>query len=279
LAADNIVQFKVVTADGNVKIANEFSNQDLFYALRGGGGGFGVVVEATMKAFKTPKITMIRWWLKANSNDTKAIFAPAAHIMSQMPRLNAQGSQGYFYIYPTGIWAYFLTTEEDAGINKAKKLWEPVMEKAAKFPGVAKPIYQYANFDNFKQYFDWRFKPLPAIDPQVPFKFEEPKTRGISLLDSRLLSTSHLKSPQLAAALQNAMGNPNNKNAQLRGHLVSGGQVARGGFDTSVNPAWRQAMVHLISSGSEPNATSLKMLAPETGCYVNEVGEQDHYFD
>jgi FAD/FMN-containing dehydrogenase len=50
LGADNVVEYKVVTADGKLRIANAVSEPDLFWALRGGGGGtFGVVVEATVK--------------------------------------------------------------------------------------------------------------------------------------------------------------------------------------------------------------------------------------
>jgi hypothetical protein len=277
LAADNFVEFKVVTADGQLQVANQRENPSLFWALRGGGAGFGVVVEATMKAYPTPKISMIRWWLKASPNDTKAIFDPAAYIMSKLPGLNAKGVQGFFYVYPTSMWGYFLTAEADAGLSKAKELWEPVIEEAVKFPGMEKPIYQYSNFDNFKQYFDWRFRPLTPADPNLPLPVEKPTTRGVSPLDSRLLGASHLTSPKLAAALRDAMP-LSSKNAMLRGHLVSGGQVAKGGSDTSVNPAWRNSLVHIISSGSEPNATSLKKLAPDTGCYINEVsGKTERY--
>ncbi|KAK1224185.1 hypothetical protein PQX77_012925 [Marasmius sp. AFHP31] len=43
------IQFKVVTPDGKYRVANEFQNKDLFWALRGGGGStFGVVLESTM---------------------------------------------------------------------------------------------------------------------------------------------------------------------------------------------------------------------------------------
>jgi FAD/FMN-containing dehydrogenase len=50
LAVDNVVEMKVVTADGRLVVANEVSNPDLFWALRGGGAGtWGVVVEATVK--------------------------------------------------------------------------------------------------------------------------------------------------------------------------------------------------------------------------------------
>jgi FAD/FMN-containing dehydrogenase len=50
LGVDQILEMKVVAADGQLYIANEVTNQDLFWALRGGGPStFGVIVEATFK--------------------------------------------------------------------------------------------------------------------------------------------------------------------------------------------------------------------------------------
>jgi FAD/FMN-containing dehydrogenase len=45
LSCDNLVSADVVTADGKFLIANDKENEDLFWAIRGGGGNFGVVTS------------------------------------------------------------------------------------------------------------------------------------------------------------------------------------------------------------------------------------------
>lgn len=57
MGVDNVRQIEIVTPRGEVKIANECLNTDLFFAVRGGGGGtFGVVTNITYKAVPRCKI-------------------------------------------------------------------------------------------------------------------------------------------------------------------------------------------------------------------------------
>ena len=58
LSCDNVEGFTLVTADGSVVHASSKDNADLFWALRGGGGNFGVVSEFEVKLYPLESVVL-----------------------------------------------------------------------------------------------------------------------------------------------------------------------------------------------------------------------------
>jgi FAD/FMN-containing dehydrogenase len=57
LACDNLVSVDIVTADGQFLTASESENADLFWAVRGGGGNFGVVTSFAYRLHELEPVT------------------------------------------------------------------------------------------------------------------------------------------------------------------------------------------------------------------------------
>src|SRR6185369_9074396 len=56
LALDNMLAAEIVLADGRIVHADSETNADLFWALRGGGGNFGVVTAMRHRVHELPSI-------------------------------------------------------------------------------------------------------------------------------------------------------------------------------------------------------------------------------
>jgi FAD/FMN-containing dehydrogenase len=94
LAADNLLAVELVTADGEVVNVTEESDPDLFWALRGGGGNFGVATTFTYRLHPLQMVTggliahpidaapdMLRFYRDAvaESPDDLTVFAALVH--------------------------------------------------------------------------------------------------------------------------------------------------------------------------------------------------------
>ncbi len=88
LTTDNILSVQIVTADGRLRTASGTSNPDLYWALRGGGGGnFGVVTSLRFRAHPVPRTVasfFVSWpWSRA-SDALAAWQAWAPHASSKL---------------------------------------------------------------------------------------------------------------------------------------------------------------------------------------------------
>jgi FAD/FMN-containing dehydrogenase len=70
MAAASLLQAEIVTADGAVRVANACTNPDLFWAIKGGGGGsFGIVTKLTLRTYDLPNFFgATNATIKANSD-------------------------------------------------------------------------------------------------------------------------------------------------------------------------------------------------------------------
>src|SRR5919201_1558759 len=73
---DNLVEVQVVTADGAIRIANRDQHPELFWALRGGGGNFGVVTRFSFRLHQVGPIVTggLIIWSADRADDVLAIY-------------------------------------------------------------------------------------------------------------------------------------------------------------------------------------------------------------
>src|SRR5688572_23218357 len=82
---DDLEEVEIVTADGTVRRASRTENDDLFWALRGGGGNFGVVTEFVLRLHEVgPQVTagVIAW----PASEADAVLATFRSVAESAPR-------------------------------------------------------------------------------------------------------------------------------------------------------------------------------------------------
>jgi FAD/FMN-containing dehydrogenase len=132
-----------VTPDGELRIVNKVVNPDLFWAIRGGGGGtFGVIVQATWKVYPTVPMTGFNWYMNSTleTADLEPGHLPTTkameYLLGQLPDLKEKGITLYVYAYPTVLRGYAIHPAANAGVDKANAVWGPILEKMQSFPGM-----------------------------------------------------------------------------------------------------------------------------------------------
>ena len=266
-------------------VANQYQHTDLFWALRGGGGGtFGVVVSATVRIF--PEVPVITAQIDFFTSNTTGFWQALEIFHEQLPSINDAGGSGYYFVTPaatpgnisiTSV-AFFFANVSDVGyVNRTVG---PAVDGISALLGNASVVYQ------------------PYFAPESKYVFASilngtaDTTGSVARSGSRLISHDFLASPdgpaRLSAALQQIT---EIMSVGFTGHVVAGGQVARNKdtVDSALNPAWRRTLSHItfgVSWASDAPVevqqaqTSLltnqlvpllKALEPDMGAYLNEA--------
>ncbi len=134
LAAAGLLEAEVVTADGAVRVANAATNPDLFWALKGGGGGsFGVVTKLTLRTRELPKeFGMVTGAIRANSADAfrRLVARIVAFHRDQLfnPRWGEQIRFGQ------GNFVQFQMLAQGLSRQEIKGSWQPFLDWVAATP-------------------------------------------------------------------------------------------------------------------------------------------------
>ncbi|KAF9557220.1 FAD-binding domain-containing protein [Agrocybe pediades] len=272
MAADRALQFKIVTTDGSVRIANACQNSDLFFALRGGGGGtFGVVMEATVLASprRTYQLASITWSI----NDDVALGKIIAMFVDNATALANEGWGGYL----TPSDGSLSLINPNLSLDQATKSVKSLVDLSTSLGSVS-TVFTVGSF------LDW-------FNALVNNKLTGQQAAvGLPVaLTSRLIPAKNHETPASRAQLTEALLNAMNGTLFSQIHLTTPfGFKGTDGSDTSVNPIWRTSLYQVLFLNSwfpgDPLAVRqaayaastkavnfLRDITPGSGAYHNEA--------
>lgn len=288
LGADQVLEARVVLANGNIVTANPCQHPDLFFAIRGGGPStYGVVVSTIVKAHPNKKVAAQQLsFSPLTPNDVPAFMDALALIYQNYPTVSDAGFSGY------GSWELASPLPPNtAGYRHAfavfdrtsaelEQYFQPINDLLKAYQPRLKIDIVYSAYPTYWAYY------YALSNITVPVG--QAAALGSRLLDREALTASPV-------ALKNALTtsvSPPEQFASINVVFTTGGQVFRDADDpySGVNPAWRRAYVHnIVVRGWAPGTSlaaqsairedvtftkvkALKNLAPHTGAYMNEVG-------
>ncbi|EED13770.1 isoamyl alcohol oxidase, putative [Talaromyces stipitatus ATCC 10500] len=264
LGIDRVLEFKIVTPDGVYRTANACQNQDLFWALRGGGGGsFGVVLETSHRVEPLIPLVVAAITIPA----TATTFTPWFEIMVNNSLTWSQ--QG---------WGGHITPSSLIDVNPLLTLDEA---KESMAPAVA---FAEANngsvvFEEYPSYYPFYLKYVGANElgvgnvhiagsrliPQSLFETETGRSQLMQYIQAIHAQGSSPYIPVVGPVLYNYTTNSTSATPAWREALWELGAGASWAWNSTLSQ--RQAAVAKLN-----NLTSLvEQLTPGGGAYQNEA--------
>ncbi|KAK0242054.1 FAD-binding domain-containing protein [Armillaria nabsnona] len=239
LAADNALEFEVVTADSTHVKVNERENAGLFWALRGGGAGsWYVVVSATFRTFPTFNATISLVTMVANNTVAiGSIIAMHAKHIFDWDDLH-MGQYFYAYAYMLSLVSYFprISSDESAAALK------PFLDDAEEFGQIVGQQFNEVNINDG----------VTAVDDGVGSN----TVSGSRLIPARAYRDHPDTFDHVYTQLFDAGA------VAVLGHLVAGGKVSENAcIDPAIHPAWRTAKTHIVLANGWEDSTSLSNIS------------------
>ncbi|TFY80846.1 hypothetical protein EWM64_g3161 [Hericium alpestre] len=232
LGVDRVLQFRVITPDGKYRVANGCQNEDLFYALRGGGGGtFGVVLESTTLA--SPRVTVqvvAILWTSTITDITKSFFALLLDNAVQW----ANDGWGGSVTDTNVIYANPVLTQAQSNASMAPLIQFGEKLVANGVPGAQVLLLEFPSYGAFFN----------------TFAFANAAQSGTPLaIASRLVPRDNFATESSRAELLAAIMNAYAVSPSLR-LLATAPSSFPGDGSTSVTEAWRDTIFHVTVVGS-----------------------------
>ncbi|KAI0248039.1 FAD-binding domain-containing protein [Lactifluus subvellereus] len=231
LAADNVLQYRVILANGSFVTANSVSHPDLFWALRGGGAGsWGVIIDATLRTFPIFNATIHTVNVLTTTLDQTGdlMTTHAIHIKDW----DAVRAGQYFYLTGSTSNSTLVLSTLFKDLDGATS-----MAQMSSFLDGARALGAVVQKEST----------ITALANDI-VGFPDDQSGYNTILSSRLVPNSvYLNEPSnISTAYKRLLSQGI---SVVLGHLVAGGQVAaNANISSAINPAWRSAKTHVIAT-------------------------------
>ncbi|UPK92955.1 hypothetical protein LCI18_003890 [Fusarium solani-melongenae] len=180
LAADNTLEFEVVTAQGKLIKASRKENSDLYWALSGGGGGnYGVVVSLTVQAHPEAKVSGAKFLVTPPKDNPDQIYDIIDAFHAALPDIVDAGVMIIYFFSDSFLQVPAMTAYKKSEAE-ARKILKPLAKSLAALGVTFEPTF--TEFSSYYEHYDHYWGPLPAGNIQV----------GTQLFGGRLLPRSKL---------------------------------------------------------------------------------------
>ena len=167
MAAAALIEAEVVTADGKVRVVNECKEPDLYWALKGGGGGtFGVVTKLTLRTRELPAFFGGAFGdIRATSDDAFRRLIAGTMKFYKESLFNRHWGEQMVFRSPNTLQIRMVFSGLDQ--KKADETWEPFRKWLAESPNdfkIESPVTVLAI--PARRFFDasfWRSVPMSVV--------------------------------------------------------------------------------------------------------------------